>query len=130
MIVIMSFYRSAAAKLQSKELAIEDIRNGAHRHERETRCGKSRHQRFFTTEVTCPRWRLIRTKEVVVVKSEVNERVAQYATVENLEIGKQAAVRRAIVHSARELFIKWPLPGRRSTNLNLDQQLHRASGDF
>jgi hypothetical protein len=35
-------------------MLLEDVRNGAHRYERETRCGKIRHQRFFATEVTCP----------------------------------------------------------------------------
>src|SRR5260370_39180398 len=57
MFMIMRFDGSESAERQAKNWGLEDVRNGAHRHERETRCGKIRHQRFFTTEVTCPRRR-------------------------------------------------------------------------
>ena len=50
MTMIMSFDRSANAKRQVKNWRLEAVRNGAHRPDRETRCGKIRYQRFFTTE--------------------------------------------------------------------------------
>jgi hypothetical protein len=67
MIVIMSFDRNAIAKRQVKNWRLEHVRNGAHRHDRETRCGKIQHQRFVATEITCPRCRLYRQVEPTLV---------------------------------------------------------------